>query len=44
VAARILLLQVSVHLAAARAFTDGLPFLANLDGTCVVEIFELLAM
>jgi YCII-related domain-containing protein len=31
-------------LAAAKAFTDGLPFLANRDGTCVVEIFELLPM
>jgi hypothetical protein len=31
-------------LAAAKAFTDGLPFLANRDGTCAVEIFELLPM
>jgi hypothetical protein len=31
-------------LAAAKAFTDGLPLLANRDGTCVVEIFELLSM
>jgi len=31
-------------LAAAKAFTDGLPFLSNHDGTCAVEIFELLQM
>jgi hypothetical protein len=31
-------------LAAAKAFTDGLPFLSNNDGTCAVETFELLAM
>lgn len=31
-------------LAAAKAFTDGLPFLSNSDGKCAVEIFELLAM
>jgi hypothetical protein len=31
-------------LAAAKAFTDGLPFLSNRDGKCAVEIFELLAM
>ena len=31
-------------LAAAKAFTDGLPFLSNHDGTCAVEIFELLPM
>jgi hypothetical protein len=31
-------------LAAAKALTDGLPFLANSDGTCAVEIFELLPM
>jgi hypothetical protein len=31
-------------LAAAKAFTDGLPFLSNHDGTCTVEIFELLSM
>ena len=30
-------------LAAAKAFTDGLPFLSGNDGNCV-EIFELLAM
>ena len=30
--------------AAARAFTDGLPFLSNSDGKCAVEIFELLSM
>jgi hypothetical protein len=31
-------------LAAAKAFTDGLPFLSNRDGTCAVEIFERLRM
>jgi hypothetical protein len=31
-------------LAAAKAFTDGLPFLSNHDGNCAVEIFELLPM
>ncbi|HEY7042328.1 MAG TPA: YciI family protein [Nocardioidaceae bacterium] len=31
-------------LAAAKALTDGLPFLSNGDGTCAVEIFELLPM
>jgi hypothetical protein len=31
-------------LAAARALTDGLPFLAGSDGTCAVDIFELLPM
>jgi hypothetical protein len=31
-------------LAAARALTDGLPFLSKGDGTCAVEIFELLPM
>ncbi len=31
-------------LAAAKAFTDGLPFLSNSDDTCAVEIFELLSM
>jgi hypothetical protein len=31
-------------LAEATAFTDGLPFLSRRDGTCTVEIFELLAM
>jgi YCII-related domain len=31
-------------LAAAKAFTDGLPFLSNSDGKCTVEIFELLPM
>jgi len=29
-------------LAAAKALTDGLPFLFNSDGKCTVEIFELL--
>jgi hypothetical protein len=31
-------------LAAAKALTDGIPFLADSDGKCAVEIFELLAM
>ena len=31
-------------LAAAKAFTDGLPFLSDSDGKCAVEIFELLPM
>lgn len=31
-------------LAAAKALTDGLPFLSNSAGECAVEIFELLAM
>ncbi len=31
-------------LAAAKALTDGLPFLAGNDGSCVVDIFELLPM
>jgi hypothetical protein len=31
-------------LAAAKALTDGLPFLSGSDGTCAVEIFELLPM
>jgi len=31
-------------LASATTLTDGLPFLANRDGTCAVEIFELLPM
>jgi hypothetical protein len=31
-------------LAAAKALTDGLPFLSNSDGKCAVEIFELPAM
>ena len=34
----------AADLAAAKAFTDGLPFLSGGDGTCVVEIFELLPM
>jgi hypothetical protein len=29
---------------AAKALTDGLPFLSNRDGNCAVEIFELLEM
>jgi len=31
-------------LAAAKALTDGLPFLAGNEGKCAVEIFELLPM
>jgi hypothetical protein len=31
-------------LAGAKALTEGLPFLANRDGSCSVEIFELLPM
>jgi YCII-related domain len=31
-------------LTAAKALTDGLPFLADSDGKCAVEIFELLPM
>jgi hypothetical protein len=31
-------------LAAAKEYTDGLPFLSNSDGKCAVEIFELLSM
>jgi hypothetical protein len=31
-------------LVAARALTDGLPFLSNKDGKCAVEIFELQPM
>lgn len=31
-------------LAAAKALTDGLPFLSESDGECAVEIFELLPM
>lgn len=31
-------------LAAAKAFTDGLPFLSSSDGKCAVDIFELRAM
>jgi hypothetical protein len=31
-------------LATAKSLTDGLPFLSNRDGTCAVEIFELLPM
>ncbi len=34
----------SDDLAAAKALTDGLPFLSNSDGKCAVEIFELLPM
>jgi YCII-related domain len=31
-------------LAAAKALTDGLPFLSSSDGKCAVEIYELLPM
>lgn len=31
-------------LAAAKALTEGLPFLSGSDGECAVEIFELLPM
>jgi hypothetical protein len=31
-------------LTAARALTDGLPFLSGSDGECAVDIFELLPM
>ena len=31
-------------LEAAKALTDGLPFLANRDGSCAVDIFELMSM
>jgi YCII-related domain len=31
-------------LAAAKAFTAGLPFLSGNDGNCAAEIFELLPM
>jgi hypothetical protein len=31
-------------LTAAKAFTEGLPFLSNSDGECAVEIFELMTM
>ena len=31
----------SDDLAAAKALTDGLPFLAKRDGSCTVEIYEL---
>ena len=31
-------------LTAAKAFTDGLPFLSDCAGHCAVEIFELLPM
>jgi hypothetical protein len=34
----------AADLAAARAFTDGLPFLSSRNGTCAVEIFELRPM
>ena len=32
------------NLAAAKALTNGLPFLSGSDGKCAVEIFELLSM
>ena len=31
-------------LPAAKALTDGLPFLSDSDGKCAVEIFELVSM
>ena len=31
-------------LAAAKAFTDGLPFLSGNDGECAVDVFELRPM
>jgi hypothetical protein len=34
----------AADLGAAKALTEGLPFLAGSDGSCAVEIFELLAM
>ncbi|HEX5188297.1 MAG TPA: hypothetical protein VFW16_02065 [Streptosporangiaceae bacterium] len=34
----------ATDLAAAKALTDGLPFLSERDGTRAVEIFELLPM
>ena len=34
----------AADLAEAKALTNGLPFLSNSDGTCAVEIFELLSM
>jgi YCII-related domain len=34
----------AADLTAAKAFTDGLPFLSGDDGACSVEIFELLQM
>jgi hypothetical protein len=32
----------AADLATAKALTEGLPFLAKRDGSCAVEIFELL--
>ena len=34
----------AADLDAAKAFTEGLPFLSGNDGKCMVEIFELLAL
>ena len=34
----------AADLAAAKALTDGLPFLSDRNGRCAVEIFELLSM
>ncbi len=34
----------AADLPAAKALTDGLPFLEGSDGSCAVEIFELLSM
>jgi hypothetical protein len=33
----------AADLGAAKALTEGLPFLAGSDGSCAVEIFELVA-
>jgi hypothetical protein len=34
----------ATDLAAAKKLTEGLPFLSQRDGTCTVEIYELLPM
>jgi hypothetical protein len=34
----------AADLGAAKALTEGLPFLAGSDGSCAVEVFELVAM
>jgi hypothetical protein len=34
----------AADLPAAKALTEGLPFLAGSDGSCAVDIFELLTM
>jgi hypothetical protein len=33
----------AADLGAAKALTEGLPFLAGSDGSCAVEVFELVA-